>query len=283
MQVTVWTMLALAAVVGDKSRFRSKLLSQGAPFLAGSFAGLAFMAVSPANAARLGAGPHPGPLTVVAIAARSTLDFLEWVVFSWQRGLTLLALMLLFALVTGGFFFRDKSPEVRTPPTKRAVVLLPVVTLVALLSSFTPAAYALGGPPPGRAQIIPGFVLVCAVASWGAIVGQLARGPNRRSEVGARPPLRQVALLVLVLFILTTGEAAWARSRQLPAFAQYTSLWDANEARIRSAVAQGSDHVVVTRIISNWADMPDRELGGDATAWINACASRYYGIEVTAE
>jgi hypothetical protein len=165
----------------------------------------------------------------------------------------------------------------------RALVLLPAATLALLYSCFVPAAYAIGGPPPGRNLIIPAFVLVCAVAYEGAIVGQLA-DPERRWRKGFKPRslFPPIAACVLILYLLTTTQAAYAQLRRLPLFVQYASRWDANDSRIRSAQAEGEDRVVIVPQQVDWAGMSNREIGPDPTNWVNECASQYYGIQVTA-
>jgi hypothetical protein len=166
----------------------------------------------------------------------------------------------------------------------QAFVLPPAATLVLLYSCFVPAAYGLGGSLPGRDQIIPAFVLVCAVAYEGAIIGQLA-DPERRRPKGLepRPLFSPIAACMLILYLLTTTQATYAQLRQLPKFALYASRWDANDSRIHSAQAEGANHVVVVRIPENWAGMPEREINNDPGNSANIWASQYYGIEVTAE
>jgi hypothetical protein len=284
LQVSAWGLFVLVGVISDRSQFRSKLLPQAAPFLLGSLVALAVLVAAPGNSARLSlVSPAHGPIAVVGIAWSSTFEFLKWLVSSWQRSLTLLALLLLSALVSGGFFgtyLRSMEP---TRLKMRALVLLPAATLVLLYSCFVPAAYAIGGPPPGRNLIIPAFVLVCAVAYEGAIIGQLA-DPERRRPKGPEPRslFPPIAICVLILYLLTTANAAYAQLRQLPLFVQYASRWDANDSRIRSAQAEGADHVVIAPQQVDWAGMSNREIGPDPNNWVNECASQYYGIEVTA-
>lgn len=285
LQVSAWGLFLLAGIICDRSRFRSRLLPQAAPFLLGSLAALAVLVAAPGNSNRLEITRPDLPLVAtVEVAWVSTFEFLKWSFSSWQRSLSLLALLLLSALVSAGFFGTHLRSMEPTRIKVRALVLLPAATLVLLYSCFVPAAYALGGSPPGRNQIIPAFVLVCAVAYGGAIIGQLADPERRRLKgLAPRPLFYLIAPCMLTLYLLTTIQATYTQLRQLPAFALYASRWDANDSRIRSALAEGAHHVVVVRIPENWAGMSDREINNDPSNAANIYASQYYGIEITAE
>ncbi len=285
LQVSTWILIMLAGVIVDESRFKNRLLPQAAPFLLGSLAALAVVVAAPGNSNRMAVvGVHPTLMATAEIAWASTIEFVKWSFSSWQRSLSLLALLLLSALVSAGFFGTHLPSMEPTRIKVRALVLLPAATLVLLYSCFVPAAYALGGSPPGRNQIIPAFGLVCAVAYGGTIIGQLADSERRSPEgLAPRALFYVVAPCMLTLYLLTTTQATYTQLRQLPAFALYASRWDANDSRIRSALAEGANHVVVVRIPENWAGMSDREINNDPSSAANIYASQYYGIEITAE
>jgi len=285
LQVSAWILILLAGVICDGSRFRNRLLPQAAPFLLGSLAALAVHVAAPGNSARLAiVRADPTLVGTVEVAWASTIEFLKWAFSSWQRSLSLLALLLQSVLVSGGFFGTHVRFMEPSHPRWQALILLPAATLVLLYSCFVPAAYALSGPPPGRHQVIPAFVLVCAIAYGGAIIGGLADLERRWPKgLGPRPLFSAFAACVLILYLLTTTQATYTQLRQLPVFALYASRWDSNDSRIRSAQAEGANHVVVVRIPENWAGIADREINNDPGNWVNICASQYYGIEVTAE
>jgi succinate dehydrogenase hydrophobic anchor subunit len=279
-QASAWSLLALAAIACDASRLRSKVLRQAIPFLLGSIAGLAVMAAAPGNAVRqAGLGPPAGLQATAEYAWASTSGFLTWAVGSWQRCLTLLALLLLSALVSGGYFETSVRLMEPTRLIRRALIMLPCATFVLVFSCFIPAAYAAGGRLAGRNMIIPVFVLVCAAAYEGAIIGQMAHARRPVSqEVKLRSLWAAIAVCVLIMYLLSTTQASYRQLQQLPTFAQYASVWDANDARILIAKAEGLDHVTI-QYQRNWPGIAAIRPYSDH--WINICASQYYGIEVT--
>jgi hypothetical protein len=285
LQASAWALFLLVAIVFDGSRFRTKLLPRTAPFLLGSLAALAVVAAAPGNSARIAVvGVHPTLVSTMTIAWQSLFEFLVWSVSSRQPCLSLLALLFLSTLISAGFFGGSVDIVETRRLKRKTLLLLPVGTLILLYSCFVPAAYGLGGSLPGRDQVIPAFVLVCAVATGGLIIGQapeLAGCPARRQ--GLRPVFLSIAACTLILYFLTTTRAMYIQLRQLPRFALYASRWDANESLIREALAEGADRVVLVRIPENWAGMPDLEINNDPGHWVDICASQYYGIAVTAE
>jgi hypothetical protein len=285
LQASAWALFLLVAIVFDGSHFRTRLLPRTAPFLIGSLAALAVVAAAPGNSARISVvGSNPSAVSTMTIAWQSLFEFLKWSVSSRQPCLSLLALLLLSTLISAGFF-GGSAHLIETRQVKRkALLLLPVATFILLYACFVPAAYGLGGSLPGRDQVIPAFVLVCAMASGGAVIGQSpeqARCPTSRQ--GLRPFSLSIAACTLILYSITTTQAMNIQLRQLPRFALYASRWDANESLIREAMAEGADQVVLVRIPENWAGMPDLEINNDPGHWVNICASQYYGMAVTAE
>ncbi len=284
LQVSAWAMLMLGAVICAPGGLRNRILREAAPLLLGSLAALAVIAVAPGTDVRLGIlSPAPTLTAMLEIAWASTCDFLRWAFFSWQRSLSLLALMLLSMLISTGRFGGHVPLIARTQTARRVLVLLPGATLVLLYSCFVPAAFAMGGSPPGRILIIPGFVLVCAAAWLGLILGQLvALDFNRPRLAIPRSILGVVSLCVLVLYLVLACQAVYDQLRLLRPFARYAEAWDANEVLIRAAQAQGDDHVTVATLPANWWGLDGRDFGPDPSFWVNECAGRYYGVQIIA-
>jgi hypothetical protein len=280
LQVSTWGLVLGACVICDGFRFRNKLPAHVGPLLLGSLAALAAHVAAPGFGGRLAdVRANPSFMGTLGGAWAGTIEWLRWALVSWQPLFSLLALLLLSGLVSGGFFGADVRIMERSNPRWRDVILLAMSTLVLLYSCFVPAGFALGRAPPGRHLAIPAFVLACAVACEGAIIGRLLL---RSEQSRTRSIVRLAGTLVLALYVVTTSQAVYGQLRLLRPFARYASAWDANNALIRAALAEGADHVEIRAMPGNWWGVEGREIGPDPSFWVNQCASQYYGIEITA-
>jgi hypothetical protein len=280
-QVGVWALILLAALLIRDSRARSSLLGLVAPFLLGSLAALAAHVAAPGFHARL--ATYDAERTIVGtieIASASTVEWLRWAFSSWERSLSLLALLLLSFLASGRYFAGHLRLEGPLGLGWRALVLVPTATLGLVYSSFLPGAYAFGGSPPGRHLIVPAFILSCAVALEGAIIGRLITADPRRN---VRSIFGALGIATLALLLATSAMAMVGQLRLLPSFARYASAWDSNEELILSALNEGADRVTIAAMPVQWWNVDFRDIGPDPGFWVNQCASRYYGMEVTAQ
>lgn len=275
--------LAVALLVGfalGSADFKRKFLPQATICFLGSLASLAVVFFAPGNKVRQTHFHHlPGLTTLLKIAVGSTIDFLspQWAL--WDRNLSLLALLVLSGLVAGGFFSGGAGFNWSMRQTKRALVWLPVASLVLLAACFAPSAYGLNSNPPGRTYILPFSVLVCLIAAWGALLGAWVRQrtlPFPEKRVGFIG--MTVAVGTLILYLVITPLAAYTVVLQEPVFARYASVWDAGDQQIRVAKSEGLDHVQI-QFLRNWAGLDD--ITENEKSWVNICASQYYGITIT--
>lgn len=157
----------------------------------------------------------------------------------------------------------------------RIGLLLPLVIAFALIVAVNvPAIYATSLPPPARVLIIPQFMLVCAFAVVGYVAGRYAKKSLRH------PPRLVVTALVVVLLGAGPLLSATQMIGLFPRLNTYASEWDAREQQIIGAATQGETHVVVEPLSIDVASLTGLDrVNTDATAFTNACAASYYGIE----
>lgn len=86
------------------------------------------------------------------------------------------------------------------------------------------------------------------------------------------------ALLTALLIILSSAyplyTARQTTTHLLPWYRLHAEQWDARDAQIRQAVAQGVTDLVVIQI-----DDMDGVLEYKENNWVNRCAAEYYGLE----
>jgi hypothetical protein len=129
---------------------------------------------------------------------------------------------------------------------------------------YFPSFYAQNGNPPARSLIVPAALLIGYLLFVGAMFGGVLR---RLPEPGRLAASVALALIPLGIAFTSLPEAAIA--------AQHAALWDAEDARIRTARAAGQADVVVPPL--------PRYLGEDFVTdnprdWFNVCVARYYDV-----
>jgi hypothetical protein len=281
-QTSLLAITVFAFAVSGSSDFKRNLLPLVVACLVGSLISLGVVFLAPGNSFRQAdLPPTPGLWTTLEIAATSSLVFVESLLASWPRVISILGLFTLSALITNGFFSTGVSITVSERQIKHTFVWLPIVAIILIISCFSPAAYAMRMTPPERTLIIPSFILVCSISALGGVVGLFASHKKRYSpEVQGRSIWRVVALCILVLFVANTLVATNTTLQQRPVYAQFASDWDAEDIAIRAAESQGLDFVVI-KPLRNWAGLHD--IMPYKSFWINQCASQFYGIDVSTE
>lgn len=157
----------------------------------------------------------------------------------------------------------------------RIWMMLPLVVAFGLMVAINvPAIYATSLPPPARVLIIPQFVLVCAFAVMGYAAGLYLKNFSRRA------PRVLVASTVVLLLIVGPLLSAAQMIGLMPRLSTYASEWDQREQRIIAAVEQGETQLVVDPLSVDVASLTGLDrINTDASAFTNACAASYYGLE----
>lgn len=262
--------LVLAWAAGPAAR--SALVPGLAAGLAAALAGLALMVTAPGNAFRQAYFPPPPALpALLAIAGRNLAAFLANHVL-----LDLSALLSLAGVLALDAWAGAQSPARDATSRRRRLALraLPAAALVLIFLCFVPAAYGMSSRPLPRTLLIPAYLLACAAAAQGYLLGRgmpsaAGRKPIAQALVGAG----LVALAALALW------SAVDLLRQAPAFNTYAAAWDATDAHLRAARAAGETAVAVP-IVPNPLGLED--ISPDAGHWINYCVGDYYDLAVTA-
>jgi uncharacterized protein DUF6056 len=263
-QVTA-LVLATAMAILVRSRLRGMLIAG----LVGALVALAIVAVAPGNEIR----QETSSRTPLLVALREALDFMRlWLRLTFARphAVTLALLVLLPAGVAA--LTPGSAPRLGI----RGLVALLAAGVLVLFACILPAYYALGTNPPGRAQLIPEFILMALLMllAWcaGALAGRLRR-EVRRTPVAAVYAVAILALLV-VGPVLSTRQAL----AHIGQASTYAAQWDRLDAQIRGDRSQGLDSVTVPPLPSTGAVQNLDWVGPDRTDWFNQCVADYYGL-----
>jgi len=156
-----------------------------------------------------------------------------------------------------------------------------VATALVIFACMLPAFYALGSNPPGRAQVIPQYVLVCSLVVVGWLLGTAAAsrlGSILRSAVSG-----WVALAGLVV-LLGLGPLVMVRDvlQQIAPARAYAAAWDQLDREVRAERNQGVLDVTVHPLPSTGMVQNLDFVGPDRHDWFNECVARYYDLNTIA-
>jgi hypothetical protein len=265
-QVAALTLAVLTTWIAVAQPGQSKLQAMLLAGLVGAGLALTIVAVSPGNEVRQDTASR----TALTIAIPQALEFTKgWLRLTFARPhAVVLALLLgLPALIA------LSNPRTSRRPM-RSFVLLAAIVAVALVifACMLPAFYALGSNPPGRAQVIPQYVLVCSLAALGWLVG--AAAPTSASALLS---WAAAAALLVLLVLGPIGTAARDLQQLTPAHA-YAMAWDQLDGEVRAAHSRGVRDVTVPRLPSTGNVQNLEFVGTNRGDWFNACVARYYDL-----
>lgn len=238
--------------------------------LAGSLGMMVLMLLSPGNAFRQAVLPPPANLfEIVPVSLRYGWDF----IYQTLRGaptpfLVYVLLVGLIALLA----YRDRASRlsVREALVGVFVSLLAVYALV--VCSFAPSAYAGLQYPAGRAQMPAAFVLLAGLGATAFFAADLLR---RAFPLQRKAWAGYAAVALLLAASLYPFRAATVVNRDLAQLSVRAGRWDARNAQILTAAADGQQDIQVRQI-----DVVQglEDIGPDADYWVNRCAALYYGV-----
>jgi hypothetical protein len=291
LQLSLLSLALFAGLLFGCPDFRRSVAPLLAAGVAGSSIAILMILLAPGNGARADFYPrHPGFFEMVKITLYSALRFVRQSfgldatfnsLFFLHQLLNFTALIVLPALAGLGFFGGQKSPCMRKRPLIHLLIGIPLAAGVLLVVCFLPAAYALSAGPPNRTKIIPDFLLVFSLATWGYLLGVFLREHWGVELNNSRQ--KRIAFLVTAICLLFTANALWDAYRVVksaPAFRSYAAAWDENHQKILEKRASGRQRVVV-QPLRNPAGLD--EIAPDPRFWVNKCASDYYGVRVSSK
>lgn len=236
---------------------------------------ISIMAASPGTSNRLGrimrSTPIYNPVELSGDVILYTSQFLLDIAKSYPL-LILVALSVSFGVVLLALSVSHQDlPLIPTRYLRMALLVIPVVVFIVIGFSYAPSAFV-ATFPAARARFASHFVFMLGLMFEGGVLGILAA--NARSVVSLNWVKIAVVLLIVALIVhsIRATPRVYALRYEYQAFAQ---KWDARDALIQQAVANGESDLVVVQL-----DAPGGvgEYKGKPRHWINRCVARFYGL-----
>lgn len=261
--------------------FRRRAMPHLIAGLAGAAIAMGIVMAAPGNAVRETGNSRPD----LGFAVRSSIPYAVRFVarFVLRSPAVAVAAFLAPGLVAFVQHPRPYGPlgEIRPEiPRVLRALSIPAAVFLLLLACFLPSFYALGAPPPTRAQVIPQFFLVTATAAVGYLAGLAAGRPRAKHWLEVRGGLAAgIAAVLLAVAPLAVTAATLQRVGPARAYAQ---RWDAIDQQVRQAKADGATQVTVPALALTGNIGGFDFVGANPQDWFNQCVARYYGVDSVA-
>ncbi len=268
--ILLLTIFFIAAWNYYKENGRRQTLLLIACALSGGLAALLVMALSPANAFRLGTPPPPVP-ELVSLTLRYTIEYIAGA-FRNQPLPSLVSFLVTFFL----FFNRYNKNSKLSADRKKHLILflgfLPILVFILIAASFAPSVYGQGFPLE-RARFSGTVIYAAGFMGIGGLTGLLAAQsrPNFLSE----SLLTWMMISLFLLIILYPLRHAWLTIGLIPEYRDRGAAWDARDAYIMELKAQGQIDLLIPQLDGVYGI---KEMDVEATHWVNRCAAVYYDV-----
>ena len=247
--------------------------------LVGSILAGLVLALAPGTQVRSGLmSPHPALAELAQATLKDGYLFLARTVKGSPEAIALAvglpcALILIRDLVAAADGANGKGMRRRTVA---ALILLPALTPVLMLSTIAPYEYAISSYPDARVLVSTMFVLAGGLVVWGAALGRLLAGIRvLQSGRGSLAAIGLAGIATLGLAV-TSIQTASSTLDSAPVARSYAQTWDKRDTDLRRIGAAGEEPVV-TPSLRHMGGLA--EIGRDPEEWINRCVAGTYGLE----
>ena len=270
-----------ARLIGSqKPKIYSLFLLSG--FL-GSIISMLIIALAPGNKFRQAYfPPTPGLIKLSGITILSVIKFAGRIGLNSRDISSLLGLLFISTLI-GARIIWDATPMKESKPSViKRLQAIPLITLILITVCFIPGAYGMSQSIPGRARIIPAYILAAGLATWGYFFGELIFLTDFDIDKKILT-LSQKALIAILtgMFALVSVYAAFNLFQQQPTYRNYAMTWDKTYQQILEAKSQGNTTITIQPFY-NLLGSPD--IGtAPRDNWFTQCTNDYFGIEVIAQ
>ena len=238
--------------------------------LVGAVTAMALLAFAPTTQVRKERYGEPaGLVELVLLLYQFTYAFFVLSIKDYQ------SVAIIAMSVFSGFLF---FPSIKTDKPLKILLLaalagLLVVFLVA--ASFAPSAYVERGLPADRTIIIPRFIAVFGFVLAGWLTGLALR------ELYSSRWLETLTIVLLLVSYVFPIYSLKVTAEKIPIYAGRTREWDAREAAILEAIADGEARADVFAIDGlPVGGIRDFDPPGKTGFWITKCAQNYYDINL---
>ena len=235
------------------------------------------MAVSPGTTVRLNNimtnPPIYNPVTLSINVIIYTFQFL----FEFFK-VAPLPNLIAFAVPLAVMYFQssnEQNDKMQIPSSQILTLCLWLLVFMFIVIgfSFAPSAFVRTFPV-ARARFPAYFLVVFVLMLEGGLIGVLLSKLRLPVSLKLTRSLVVGILAILIIYPLQTSSKIYASFYN---YRNFAAAWDARDAQIRQAVAEGTQDLVVVQLDAV-GDVGEYKGLGGPNYWINVCAAEYYGL-----
>jgi fumarate reductase subunit C len=237
------------------------------------------LALSPSNIRYADLNKEPNnPFLVPFLSMRNAFGFILYSLL----GLPIPHAIFLAAFISLGVLSRTtQDAPYNIGRSVQAIIWTMLITFLLVVAIQAPTTYLYTAPPDPRGQSLSRFVVLTGMAITAWIFGVTVSSNVRKGD-GGMTPLLQTFLPVTLLLIgcVYTARATLNIYQELPGFIERAQLWDARDAQIKTAIAQGITQIEIIAIDTKDIDTRDIIRSEAFGKWVtDACGVKYYDAE----
>jgi len=276
MQFTVFLLL-LAYSIFSHLTVRTRLVFG----LAAGFSLLSILVflVSPGNHIRQALFPAPpGPFELAALSIRYGLAF----IFNTLIAYPVPFFFSIFVSMILGFLIRmsqpvEESQDRISPKSLRfAGGIITLGTVILVVSTFAPSAYAQSAYPEARALIPGTYILILGVSALSFLLGVGFFSMRTFTKWGKGTTFHYFLVTGLILACVYPLRAGNSLNPEFKQAKNYAASWDARAEIVNNLIIAGERQVELKAINSQYGIS---ELETDPGFWVNKCFANYYELD----
>ncbi len=273
-ELGVITLILLAIWYTRPPQLRTTTVIWGAAFI-GAMVGTIILVAAPGNAVRQAEFHKPsGIMQLISLNIAATASYIAVDLSHFSVIPNLVVLVLGGWLVSREFIFTGPYYARVNRHSRKWLAICLALALLLLFGIFLPTTYNISGFPPGRALIIPHFVLVSLILASGSIMATTIQKPTASGVVRKLSPIT----IVMVVGVLIVGPLL-ATSKTLstiPKLNQFSGEWDQRNTAIRNAIMNGQSALTVKPFTVDLADYMNEPI---TEGYILDCAKSFYSLK----
>ncbi len=270
LQVVVFALIAVWVRKAEQKWALTTLLGLA---LIGMLVGAVIIIAAPGNAVRQALFEKPaGLLALLGVNLTGTAAFISIDLSTFSLVPHLVLLVVGGWLVSSGFAETSTAYNRIKRNSRKWMWGVVALALVLMFGIFIPTSYNISGFPPGRALLIPHVVMVAVVLTWGAIFGI-----SLKKSISVNWISRFMMVIMVTLMVVGPLRATLKSLEISPNLQTFAAEWDARDASLRAAAANGNMTISVPKFsidLANYVNVGEAE-GSE----FGNCLNRYYDLE----
>jgi hypothetical protein len=256
-------LIGLALLLIRQAPYRQRQIAG----LVGALLGLVIVMIGPGIQSRgnLFATPNFGRALGQTLTS-SGLALAGSLILAPLTALAVIVLPTLFAYFFDGRYIKPRIAAVY-------ILLIPALIYILQCISFGLAYYVMSTNLPGRAWIIPEYLIWCLLTVWGYVIGLALRSSHQQVKVTPRA-LGVVTLVIGLVLVAVAATSSVSAVKVAESLQQYAALWDKRDAELQPQA--GATQPVKATSFHGWFGLDD--LVTDDKYWVNRCVAGYYKV-----